>query len=140
MASLLKRTVGRWAVGLLVGVTIRGGCGDSIPEPGHTALVRAINASTNAQSINVSYGTTQFVLNQGPDTFSYYAPLTPGQVTVSVSSANNPQNTVQTGNKFLAAQEYSVFVTNNGTGYQATILNDQSTAPPAGYFAVRLLQ
>jgi len=140
MASLLKLTVARWAAGLIVSVTICSGCGDSISEPGHTALVRVINASTNAQAINASYGTMPFVLNQGPNTFSYYAPLTPGQVTVSISSVSNPQNTVQTGHNFLAAQEYSVFVTNNGLGYQATILNDQSTAPPAGYFAVRLLQ
>lgn len=60
--------------------------------------------------------------------------------TISIYPAGTQNATAQVSGTFLAAKQYSVYVTDSDGGYQATILDDQNVLPPSGYFSVRILQ
>jgi hypothetical protein len=124
---------------VLAAVMCSTGC-ESVTGVGHQTLVRVIDASTNAKAIDVNYGSIPIVVNQGANSFSNYAMLSPSAATVSVYPAGTQKATAQSSGNFLAAEQYSVFVTDSGTSYQASVIADQNTAPSAGNFAVRFLQ
>lgn len=102
--------------------------------------VRVIDASYNAPAINVDVATTPIATNLGPATFTNYAFLPPENATAYVYPVGTTKATTQADGEFLVSQQHSVFITDAGKGYTASILTDQATAAPAGYFSIRFLQ
>jgi Domain of unknown function (DUF4397) len=109
----------------------------SIPSQ---TLVRVIDASYNAPSVNVDIGTTPIATNIGAATFTNYAFLPPQNGTAYVFPTGTSKVTAQAQGNFLVSEQHSVFITDSGTGYTASILTDQPAAAPAGYFSIRFLQ
>ena len=103
--------------------------------------VRVIDASYRAPAVNVNVGTTPIATNIGAATFTNYAFLPPENTTAYVFPVGTTQASAQAAAEFEVAQAHSVFITDttNG-GYTASILTDQATAAPAGYFSIRFLQ
>ena len=103
--------------------------------------VRVIDASYNAPAINVDIGTTPIATNIGAATFTNYAFLPPQNATAYVTPVGATKPTAQASAELEVAQMHSVYITDttNG-GYSATILLDQASAAPAGYFSIRFLQ
>jgi hypothetical protein len=127
------------AIAALAGVPLLGcqSVQSSLPS---TTLVRVIDASYNAPAVNVDVGTTAIATNIGAATFTNYAFLPPENTTAYVFPAGSTKFTASAQGNFLVAQQNSVYITDLGTGYTATILADQAIAAPAGYFSIRFLQ
>jgi hypothetical protein len=102
--------------------------------------VRVIDASYNAPAVDVDVATTPIATNIGAATFTNYAFLPPENTTAYVFPAGTTKFTASAQGDFLVSEQHSVFITDLGTGYTATILNDQAIAAPAGYFSIRFLQ
>ena len=102
--------------------------------------VRVIDASYNAPAVDVKVATTLIATNIGAATFTNYAFLPPEDTTAYVYPTGTTTATAQAQGDFLVNQAHSVFITDTSAGYTATILTDQSIAPPAGYFSIRFLQ
>jgi hypothetical protein len=103
-------------------------------------LVRVIDASYNAPGIDVKVGTTAIATNIGAATITNYAFLPPEETTAWVYPATSTTATASAQGEFLVSQQHSVFITDSGANYTATILTDQATVPPVGYFSIRFLQ
>jgi hypothetical protein len=103
-------------------------------------LARVIDASYNAPAVEVKVGTTAIATNIGAATFTNYAFLPPEDTTAYVYPTGTTTATASAQGDFLVAQEHSVFITDSGVAYTATILTDQTTAAPTGYFSIRFLQ
>jgi hypothetical protein len=103
-------------------------------------LVRVIDASYNAPAVDVKVGTTAIATNIGAATITNYAFLPPEDTTAYVYPTKTTTATASAEGDFLVAQQHSVFITDSGTSYTATILTDQATTAPAGYFSIRFLQ
>ena len=118
-------------VGLLpITATVLSGCQTVENSAPSQTLARVIDASYNAPAVEVKVGTTAIATNIGAATFTNYAFLPTGTTTATASAQGD----------FLVAQEHSVFITDSGVAYTATILTDQTTAAPTGYFSIRFLQ
>jgi hypothetical protein len=102
--------------------------------------VRVIDASYNAPAVNVDVATTPIATNVGAASFTNYAFLPPENTTAYVIPAGTTKPTATANGQFLVSEQNSVFITDSGTGYTATILADQAIAAPAGYFSIRFLQ
>jgi hypothetical protein len=102
--------------------------------------VRVIDASYNAPAVDVDVATTPIATNIGAATFTNYAFLPPQNSTAYVFPVGTTKATVTVAGDFLVSEQHSVFITDVGTGYTATILTDQPTAAPTGYFSIRFLQ
>lgn len=103
-------------------------------------LVRVIDASYNAPAVSVSVGTTPIATNIAAATITNYAFLPPQDTTASVYPTGSTKATASAAGNFLVNEEHSVFITDSGTSYTATILTDQTTLPPAGDFSLRIVQ
>lgn len=115
------------------------GC-QSVQGASPVTLVRVIDASYNAPSVTVTMGSTAIAADIGGQTITNYAFLPPGASTAYIYPGQAKSPSASVAGDFLAGQEHSIYVTDSGTGYAATILTDQVTEPPAGYIAVRFLQ
>ena len=102
--------------------------------------VRVIDASYNAPSVNVDVATTPIATNIGAATFTNYAFLPPENATAYVYPVGTTKATAQVDGAFLVSEQHSVFITDWGAGYTVSLLTDQPTAAPAGYFSIRFLQ
>lgn len=115
------------------------GC-QSVQGNSPVTMVRVIDASYNAPTVNVDVGTTTIAANIGEATITNYGFLAPEPSTAYIYPATSRTPTASAIGQFQASQQYSVYLTDSGAGYAATILTDQATAPPAGDIAVRFLQ
>jgi hypothetical protein len=115
------------------------GC-QNIQGTSSQTLVRVIDASYNAPAVDVKVGTTAIATNIAAQTITNYAFLSPQNGTAYVDPTKTAKATATAQGNFLAGQQHSVFLTDSGAGYAATILTDQVTAPPTGYFSLRILQ
>ena len=102
--------------------------------------VRVIDASYNAPSVNVEIATTPIAANIGAATFTNYAFLPPENATSYVIPVGATKPTAQADGQFLVSEQHSVLITDSGKGYTASILTDQPSAAPAGYFSIRFIQ
>lgn len=105
-----------------------------------TTMVRVIDASYNAPAVNVNVGSTPIATNTAALTITNYAFLPPQNATVYAYPVGTKTATASAVGQFLASQEHSLFLTDSGAGYTATILTDQVTTPPSGYISIRFLQ
>ena len=103
--------------------------------------VRVIDASYNAPAVDVKVGTTPIATNIAAATFTNYAFLPPENATAYVFPTGTSKATAQAAGQFLVSQAHSVFITDTTNGlYTASILEDQATVAPSGYFSIRFLQ
>jgi hypothetical protein len=102
--------------------------------------VRVIDASYNAPSVDVDVATTPIATNIGAATFTNYAFLPPENATAYVYPTGTTKGGVSVAGQFLVSEQHSVFITDQGTSYTATILTDQAVSAPTGYFSIRFLQ
>jgi hypothetical protein len=103
-------------------------------------LVRVIDASYNAPAVDVKVGATAIATNVGAATITNYAFLPPEETTAYVYPTGTTTATASAQGNFLVSQQHSVFITDSGATYTATVLTDQAIVPPAGYFSIRFLQ
>lgn len=103
-------------------------------------LVRVIDASYNAPTVDVGVGGTLIATNIAAQTITNYGLLTPQNGTAYIYPTKTTKAVATAQGQFLAGEQHSVFITDSGAGYTATILTDQVTPPPSGYFSVRILQ
>ena len=101
--------------------------------------VRVIDASYNAPPVDVDMATTPIATNIGPATFTHYAFLPPENTTAYIYPTGTKTGGVSVAGQFLIDQQHSIFITDSGKSYTATLLSDQATAAPAGYFSIRFL-
>jgi hypothetical protein len=88
----------------------------------------------------VDIATTPIATNIGAATFTNYAFLPPENATAYVYPAGTTKAGTQVSGQFLVSEQHSIFITDSGKGYTASILTDQPAAAPAGYFSIRFLQ
>lgn len=128
-----------WVCAVTGCVAILTGC-QSVQGSSPVTMVRVIDASYNAPALNVNVGQTAIAAEIAGQTITNYAFLSPGASTAYVYPAGTKAPSASTTGDFLASQEHSVYLTDSGAGYTATILTDQDTAPPAGNISARFLQ
>jgi hypothetical protein len=102
--------------------------------------VRVIDASYNAPSVNVDVATTPIATNVGAASFTNYAFLPPENTAAYVFPTGSTTPSATAAGEFLVSEQHSVFITDSGNGYTASILTDQPLAAPTGYFSIRFLQ
>jgi len=145
--TIANRT-GRWATGRWwraaalapVAGLLLSGC-QSVENSGPTqTLVRVVDASYNAPGVDVYVASTPIAVDIGAATITNYAYLPPENTTVYVYPSGTKAVGAQVSGEFEVGQQSSVFITDAGTGYTASILADQAVAAPQGYFSIRFLQ
>jgi len=135
-----KFLAARWCATALVALAgVLTGC-QNIQGSSPQALVRVIDASYNAPAIDVKVGTTLIATNIGAGTIANYADLPPQMATVYVYPTGKTTPLTSVAGNFAGNTQHSLFLTDSGATFAATILTDQIVAPPAGYFSVRILQ
>jgi hypothetical protein len=138
-SSEVRRSLKTIAAGILSLAAIAlCGC-ESVVGSAPQTLVRVIDASANANGVDLYDGSTALQYNVGDGTITGYAYVAPGNATLSIHPAGKSTVSSQLAADLAASQQYSVYLTNAGTGYAATLLTDQNTPAPAGYISVRFL-
>lgn len=115
------------------------GC-ESVSGTEAVSLVRVIDASYNAPAVDVYVGATQIAGNIAASTITNYAILSPGIQTTKIDSTGTTKVLTTLSGSYLASQQHSVYITDSGTGFTATILTDQVVQAPVGKVDVRFLQ
>lgn len=123
----------------LMAVVALTGC-QSVQGSPPVTMVRVVDASYNAPAVNVNLGATAIAAGIAGPSITNYAFLPPEASTAYIYPASSKTPTASAAGEFLASQEYSVYLTDQGAGYAATILTDQVTAPPPNDVSVRFLQ
>jgi hypothetical protein len=101
--------------------------------------VRVIDASYNAPAVDVDIATTPIAANIGAATFTNYAFLPPENETAYIYPTGTTKAGASVDGQFLINEQHSILITDSGKGYTVSILTDQPTAAPAGYFSIRFL-
>lgn len=129
-----------WAAIAAVGAIALSGC-ESVDTSTQSTLLRMVDASSNAQGVDLYANGIEIVSNQGSPAFSNYAIVGQGAMTLKVYPAGKT-NTLdaQATGTLAAGGQYSLLLSNSGTGEAATLLTDQTTAAPTGNFALRIVQ
>jgi hypothetical protein len=129
------------AAGAVLSMLLVVGC-QSVAGSTPETQVRVIDASYNAPAVNVNISSTPIAANIAAGTITNYAILGVQNSTASVypASSKTATATASASGTFGAGQQHSVYITNSGSTYAATILTDQDTAAPSGSVSVRFLQ
>ncbi len=120
-------------------IAVLTGC-QSVQGTSPVTMVRVIDASYNAPPLGITVGQTAIAANIAGQTITHYAFLAPGPSTAYIYPPESKTPSASATGQFLASQEHSVYITDSGAGYTATVLTDQAAAPPTGYISVRFLQ
>ncbi|MFT4112531.1 DUF4397 domain-containing protein [Silvibacterium sp.] len=128
------------AVLATVGAMALAGC-ESVQTTSQSTLLRMIDASTNAQGVDMYVNGTEIVSNQGAPGISNYGDVASGSTTIKVypTGKTTPVDAQVTGT-LAAGGQYSLLLTDNGTGETATLLTDQTATAPSSDFALRIVQ
>jgi len=144
--TIANRT-GRWAIGRracaaagLAGLLTLTGCQSVQNSSPSQTLVRVIDASYDAPGVDVYVASTPIAVDIGAATITNYAYLAPENTTAYVYPTKTKTAGAQVSGEFEVGEQASVFITDTGTGYTASILTDQAVAPPQGQFSIRFLQ
>ncbi|MFP5227625.1 MAG: DUF4397 domain-containing protein [Acidobacteriota bacterium] len=135
-----RRLLARIAASVAVAALPLLGCQSVQNSSPSQTQIRVIDASYNAPPLDVDIATTPIATNVGAATFTNYAFLPPENATAYVYPTGTTKPTAQVAGQFLVSEQHSVFITDSGSSYTATLLLDQPTAAPAGYFTIRFLQ
>jgi|SRR5579875_626128 len=115
------------------------GC-QSVAGSQAVTLVRVIDASYNAPAVDVYVGQTPIAANIAAPVITNYAILSPGVQATRIDATGTTKVLASISGSYLAGTQHSVYITDSGTGFTATVLTDQAIPAPAGKFDVRFLQ
>jgi hypothetical protein len=123
----------------LAGSLLISGC-QSVSGSTSVSLLRIIDASYNAPSINVYVEGTVLAGNLGQGSITGYAELVPtNNATVKVTATSSTNTLVSANTSLRAGTSQSVLVSDINAVYQVTVLEDQATPAPSGHSEFRLL-
>ena len=115
------------------------GC-QTISGSSPVSQLRIIDASYNAPSLNLFVEGTLLAGNLGQGSITSYAIFHPTNNAVVKVTATTSTNALVTANtSLLAGTSQSALISDLSAKYQVTVLEDQSTAAPAGHSEFRLL-
>lgn len=141
--SLRKRrylaSYGAAALAVAATVGVLSGC-QSVAGSQAVSLVRVIDASYNAPAVDVYVGQTQIAGNTGAPSITNYAILSPGVQATKIDASGTTKVLATVSGNYLASTQHSIYLSDSGTSFTATLLTDQVKAAPAGDFDVRFLQ
>jgi len=136
-----RRFFGRLPVfGLLsLALLVLNGC-TNVEGSKQVTLVRVIDASYNAQALDAYFASTPIAVNFIGPSIGNYAFLPPSQATVEIVPTGKHNALAQVSGLFSVNQQHTVYITDQNSGFQAELLNDQTTPAPAGSVVIRFLQ
>jgi hypothetical protein len=114
------------------------GC-QSINYSSNPVLVRVIDGSFAANGVDVYVVKEAIAYNVGASSFTNYVSVSAGTQTVTVYPSGTQKLGAQVNANFTSGQQYSVLLSDQVSGYQAAILPDKGTPPPAGQVSLRFL-
>jgi hypothetical protein len=115
------------------------GCA-TVAGSGSITLVRVIDASSNAGALDAYVSSTPIAVNVIGPSIGNYAFLPPGEAIVDIEPTGKRTVLAQMNGTFSVNQQHSVYITDQGTSFQANLLTDQNTPAPAGFVSIRFLQ
>jgi hypothetical protein len=137
----LPRLAGAALASLAVAFSISGCV--NVTNYAQPALVRVIDASYLAPSINVLVQGTGIAGNVGQGIITPYATLNATtSASIKITNAGTGGSLTTTSNPLLAGHQYSVFLSdavNTPSGYTISVLNDQQISAATGHSAYRFL-
>jgi hypothetical protein len=134
LPMLAAVTVVSLAVSLLLA-----GC-QTISGSTAVSLLRIIDASYNAPSLNLFVEGALLAGNLGQGSITSYASLPPTNNTiVKVTATTSTTALVSTNTSLRAGTSQSALISDINAVYQVTVLEDQSTPAPSGHSEFRLL-
>lgn len=126
----------------LAGALALSGC-QTVSSFTSVSQLRIIDASYNAAvgtGVNVYVEGTLLAGNLGQGSITGYAKLAPtNNALIKVTSVSSTTPPVTANASLRADTSQSVLVTDQGAGFQVTILEDQATPAPSGHSEFRLL-
>ena len=115
------------------------GC-QSVATSSVSSLVRTINATTSGGGMDTLVGSQLITTNLGAPGFSSYAAVGAGTTIVTARITGTATGGQKVALTTVAGQQYSMLLTGDGSDFQASILPDQSVAPPSGQIMVRVIE
>jgi hypothetical protein len=103
------------------------------------AQVRIIDASPNANGLDIYPGGVAMAYNLGFGTVSSYVSVSPGASTITADTAGSKQVLTTAAATYAASAQYTVLIGNIAADMQETVLTDQSLPAPAGEISLRVL-
>jgi hypothetical protein len=123
----------------LAGSLLLSGC-QTISGSTSVSLLRIIDASYNAPSLNLYVGSTLLAGNLGQGSITSYASLHPTNNAVVKVTTTTSTKVLASGNtSLLAGTSHSLLVSDINAQYQVTVLEDQATAAPSGHSEFRMM-
>ena len=131
--------LGGIAAASLAGSMLLAGC-QTISGSTAVSLLRIIDASYNAPSLNLYVEGTLLAGNLGQGSITRYANLAPtNNAVVKVTATTSTTALVSSNTSLLAGTSQSALISDINAVYQVTVLEDQSTPAPSGHSEFRLL-
>lgn len=130
----------RVAVGVLLAPAgmLLTGC-QAVETAPPAAQVRIIAASPDAPGLDFYVHDNALAYNLGFGSVTSYIPVHTGIGTVAANTAGTKQTMAAAKGTFANANQYTVLLGNSSTELRETVLQDQTTAAPAGQIALRVL-
>jgi hypothetical protein len=123
----------------LAGALLLAGC-QTVSGSSSVSLLRIIDASYNAPSLNFYVEGKLLAGNLGQGSITSYASLTPtSSAVVKVTATTSTASLVTSTTSLLANTSHSALISDINATYQVTVLEDQATAAPSGHSEFRLL-
>jgi uncharacterized protein DUF4397 len=123
----------------LAGSLLLAGC-QTISGSSTVSLLRIIDASYNAPSLNFYVAGTLLAGNLGQGSITSYASLKPtSSAVVKVTATTSTTALVSSTTSLLANTSHSALISDINATYQVTVLEDQATSAPSGHSEFRLL-
>ena len=114
------------------------GCQAMVVNPS-AAQVRVIDASPDAQSIDLYQGSDGIAYNLGFGAITSYVPTVPGTYTISAVTAGTRQVLSFAKPTLAATNQYTVLLGDTAGNLQQLTLRDQNQPAPAGQACLRFL-
>jgi hypothetical protein len=115
------------------------GC-QTISGSSGVSLLRIIDASYNAPSLNFYVGSAILAGNLGQGSITDYASLTPtNNAVVKVTATTSTKALVSSNTSLLAGTSQSALISDLSSTFEVTVLEDQATPAPSGHSEFRLL-
>lgn len=123
----------------VAGSLLLSGC-QTVSGSSSVSLLRIIDASYNAPSLNFYIEGKLLAGNLGQGSITSYASLTPtSSAVVKVTATTSTAALVSSTTSLLANTSHSALISDINATYQVTVLEDQATAAPSGHSEFRLL-
>ncbi len=124
---------------ILLLATMLNGC-TTVTGSSPVTLVRVIDASSNAPALDAYVGTIPIAMNIVGPNISNYAYVGLGSATIRLDEQGKKNVLAELSGTLAAGEEHTVYITDKGSTFVATLLTDQSVSAPSGTVSLRFLQ